>query len=129
MHEMSIAQAILDLVERYVAVGESVCAVRITAGPLRGIEPQAMQWAWEAATPETRCANARLELNLIPWRLHCRSCRRHWSADDALEACTCGSRDVRPEGSDDLLLDSIEVPDGDDITAPVAATATAEVHS
>ena len=43
----------VDLVKANCPEGEELESITIEAGPMRGIEPQAMQWAWEAATQHT----------------------------------------------------------------------------
>ncbi len=58
MHEFSIAQAIIEQVSHHTPQGAVVRKVTIEAGPMRGIVPEAMQWAWQAATT-TRSASTK----------------------------------------------------------------------
>ena len=75
MHEMSIAQSILQLaVDEMVRNGcsrlEKVC---ITCGALSGVEPESLRFCFDTLLRETPHADARLELTLCPLRLRCTS--------------------------------------------------------
>jgi hydrogenase nickel incorporation protein HypA/HybF len=111
MHEMSIAQAILSLAEEHVPPGSALRIVRLRAGPMRAIEPQSMQWAWEALMAGPEEEHISLELTTLPWKMHCGGCGRKWESDELADRCQCGCADVRPVGGDELQLISIEVDD------------------
>lgn len=109
MHELSIAESLIDLVRQNTPADAAVDAVRVVAGPMRGIEPDAMQWAWQAATQGGELDGARLDLELLSWRLRCPQCGRAYTADDMFAACTCGCDYPEFSGGDELTLMSIEV--------------------
>lgn len=109
MHEFSIAESVIEQVRRHRPAGGVVRIVRLEAGPLRGIVPDAMQWAWTAATQETDLEGAVLELETLPWRLFCPDCREVFTADEMFQPCTCGCESTTPEGGDELTLLSLEV--------------------
>jgi hydrogenase nickel incorporation protein HypA/HybF len=108
MHELSIATSILDLARRHTPEGASLQRVHLRAGPLRGIEPQAMQWAWQACTSGTEADGSTIEIEYIPWRLRCGSCGREFTADDVFQRCVCGAL-AHPVGGDELQITSIDV--------------------
>ncbi len=62
MHELGIAQNLVDLVSREVAghPGARVIAVRLRVGELAGVEPEALGFAFDALKAETACAGAAL---------------------------------------------------------------------
>lgn len=110
MHELSLASSILDLAMQHTPPGTSLRVVRLRAGPMRGIEPQAMQWAWQACIEGTDARDSRIELELLPWRLRCSHCGSEFSAPDVFDAvCPCGGRGAHPVGGDELQVMSIEV--------------------
>ena len=111
MHELSIANALIRLADEYRPPGCQVDALCVRAGPLRAIDPGAMQWAWQAARRGTQYADAALTLEMLPWRLHCADCGRQWNAPAMIDACDCGSSAVAIDGGDELLLVSLEVRD------------------
>lgn len=110
MHELSIATALLELVARNVPPGSVVRRVTMEAGPLRGVEPSAMQWAWQSARAGTACEGAELTINLLPWSLRCPACGNQFTAQDVYVACpACNADGPLPQGNDDLRLMSIDV--------------------
>jgi len=111
MHELSIAGAILDSARRLTPAGARLTAVTLRAGPMRGIEPAAMQWAWQAATADTDYSAVKLALEVLPWRLQCPDCAAEFEASDVLAPCACGGQTARPIGGDELQIVAIEVDD------------------
>ena len=111
MHETSIACAIWDLARDHVPAGAVLRAVRVSAGPMRGIEHESMQWAWRALLEEQKTPNVELELTILPWKVRCGHCDRVWNCTDFPLCCRCGSRRIRPLGGDELKLIAIEVDD------------------
>ena len=118
MHELSIVQSLVTLVEEK-SQGQPVTEVVVRYGPMRGIEPTAMQWAWTETVRNSPLANAKLVLNATPWTLVCPDCKRQWQTDDFEETCTCSSNRAYPAGGNELLLESLEVLEVDNTTAPV----------
>lgn len=62
MHELGIAQSLVDLVTREVAgrPGARVTAVKVKIGELSGVEPEALRFAFDALKAGTACAGAAL---------------------------------------------------------------------
>lgn len=107
MHEMSIAQSILDLARSNVPAGAVLRSISVVAGPMRGIDPECMQLAWQAIGQD----EVMLKLMVLPWRMRCAGCGKEWEEPQLAEVCSCGSSEVRPVGGDELQLRSIEVDD------------------
>lgn len=93
MHEFSIVNNIVDI-----AIGsadqngfKSVSCVEIEVGKASGIEPSAMEFAWESARKNTILENARLEMRFIPLCLQCRTCGMQYEPDEIYYPCpACG---------------------------------------
>ncbi len=113
MHEFSLVCALLEQVEAHVPPAGRVLRVKVRAGASRAIEPELMRWAWRAATGGTRCADAALELELLPWRLRCPACGATFDADDPLAPCACGCETTRPLPDDELTLVSVTLCEDD----------------
>lgn len=111
MHELSIAVALVGQALRHRPAGAVVLCVRVEAGALQAIDPEAMRWAWRAATEETPLVNSVIDVHCEPWQIDCAACGRRWTGDDPLESCACGSADTQPHGDDRLRLLSLEVMD------------------
>ena len=104
MHEFSIAVAILELAQSHVPAGTTLQSVKVLAGPMRRVDPDAMQFAWQQATLDTASDGATLELQLPPWKLRCPDCRREWESDELYVKCQCGCEMPQPTGGDELQL-------------------------
>jgi hydrogenase nickel incorporation protein HypA/HybF len=77
MHELSIAQSIVESVGGHVAAhgGGRVVAVAVRVGALSGVEAPALAFAWGAATAGTPLAGSRLEVEEVPAEAWCPSCQ------------------------------------------------------
>ena len=77
MHELSIAHGIIRCVrdaaqENHLAV---VREVTIRLGPLAGVLPAALGFAWEMAAEGTICAGSKLTIQELAIRAWCEHCR------------------------------------------------------
>jgi len=109
MHELSIASSILELARQHVPPGLVLLSVKVQAGPLRGIDRDAMELAWRACTAGDEFEIPIIDLELSPWRLRCPDCAHEYVAETAFAACRCGGVHAAPIGGDELSVVSIEV--------------------
>ena len=117
MHEISIAESILEIARRHTPEGQRLVVVSVSAGPLRAIDELAMALAWQATTEASTAAGCRIDLNLLPWHLQCPDCGRRWLHEERFAACTCGCQTPCAIGGDELQLTRIEVePINDTVT-------------
>ncbi len=111
MHELSIAQALAELVRQHRPAGVPVLQVQVQAGPMQAVQPDALELAWKAVTQGTDLAQCRVCVETPPWRLRCPECGRQWNSDELESTCACGQSTAYPVGGDELLLLSMEVGD------------------
>lgn len=109
MHELSIAHAILERAVAHAPAGTVLKRVRVRAGPMRAIDPEALQFAWRGVIVDTMHGGCELTVALEPWRLVCGACGREWESEDLYVTCSCGSVRCRPVGGDELDLMSMDV--------------------
>src|SRR4051812_1769885 len=76
MHELSIAQSLVELVVEQLPAGEAlrVSAVRIRVGVLSGVLAQALRSAWVAAVGGSPLSGSRLEIEGVPLLVWCPGC-------------------------------------------------------
>ncbi len=111
MHEFSIVTNIIDI-----AIGsadqnglKNVTCVEIEIGKASGIEPSAMEFAWESACKNTMLENARLVMHFIPVRLQCRSCGIQYEPDEIYNPCpACGEINAKILSGKELRVVAIE---------------------
>ena len=100
MHEMSIAQSILDIALEEIAKQgcDRLDLIRVECGALAGVVPDSLQFCFEALVQGGPHAAARLELVTIPLLLRCSTCGQTFGGEgqEALwQPCpACG----RPHG-------------------------------
>lgn len=115
MHEMSIAQSILQMAEEHMARHgcSQLKKVSVTYGALSGIVPESLQFCFEAMVRDTAHQGARLELVELPLRLRCHACEHVFGGNgqEALwQACPqCGEEFGHTvEQGKECYLNSIE---------------------
>lgn len=88
MHEMAIAQNILDIVREEMAARQCSRLVRIglECGALSGVEPESLRLSLEALLAGGPWADACLELHIIPLRLRCFSCGAVFGGESGQDA-------------------------------------------
>ena len=108
MHELSLASAVIDTVERH-ADGRRVTAVFLQVGHLRQVVPASVAFYFEHVARGTVCEGARLEQELVPARLRCR-CGHEWEVDGIDFRCAaCGAADATVVSGEEFLVESIDV--------------------
>jgi len=111
MHELSVAQALIRLVDEHVPADASVHRVRIRVGPMQAIVSEALDSAWMVATTGSRFDGAQLAAQYLPWELSCPRCSRTWTSTEPYAPCACGCDQPAIYGTDELTLVAIDVDD------------------
>ena len=112
MHELSIAQALVEQVETAAAKEQAIRVVRvvIAVGALSGVEPEALQGLFPLVADGTVAAAAELVVEKVPARVKCRGCGHETETDAFFMGCaTCGSKDVDLVAGRELNITSIEL--------------------
>jgi hydrogenase nickel incorporation protein HypA/HybF len=111
MHELSIAEAVIAIVERHAGV-RAVRKVEVKVGHLRQVVPSALTFAFELLTQGTRLEGAELVLEEIPARGRCRACGAETTMEwFPLQCGRCGGLDVELVAGEELLVDALELDD------------------
>jgi hydrogenase nickel incorporation protein HypA/HybF len=109
MHELSIAQAIVDIALRN-AGGSRVTRVYVTVGRLRQVVPAALEFSFEVCSHATAAEGAALELDVIPVLVTCRSCgAQSQPARFPLACAACGALSVEVVQGEELQVESLEL--------------------
>ncbi len=111
MHEMSLAESVLRIIEDEARSHQlqRVRGVTLEIGKLAAVEPEAMRFAFTAVTQDTLAEGAKLTLLEIPGEGHCAACGAAVRMDDALALCPqCGSGSVLVTGGDRMRIVELE---------------------
>lgn len=112
MHELSIAQALVEQVEEVAAKAHALSVVRvvIAVGPLSGVDADALSSLFPLVAEGTAAAGAELAVQTVAIRTKCRTCGHEAEADATFAACTqCGSSDAELKAGRELMIQTIEL--------------------
>ena len=112
MHELSLAETLVEEVEKVVIRENAAYAVRvaITIGALSGVERGPFEFCWPLVTEGSRARGARLEIREAPAVARCRSCGAESEIEMPQMSCgRCRSSDVELTGGTEFKIDEIEV--------------------
>lgn len=112
MHEMSLAEGVLQLIED-AAAREGFSRVRtlwVEIGGLSGVEPEALAFCFDAVTRGSLAEGARLEIVHVPGSGHCYECGRDTELSAVYDACShCGALPVHVTGGTEMRVKELEV--------------------
>ena len=129
MHEMALAEGVLQVVLE-AAQNQKVRRVRLQVGRLQAVVPESLEFSFQLAASDTPAADAVIELEEIPARLHCRLCGAMSEIDLPPFNCRhCGASDIEIISGDEMLVDAVELENGQTIRRrAVAASEILEEH-
>jgi hydrogenase nickel incorporation protein HypA/HybF len=111
MHEMSLAESVLRIIEDEARAQQlrRVHSVTLEIGRLAAVEPEAMRFAFDAVMRDTLAQGARLELVETPGYGCCADCGATVEMDEPLALCPqCGSGRVHVTGGDRMRVLELE---------------------
>jgi len=112
MHEMSLAEGVLQLVEE-TAMREKAQRVKLVVleiGCLSSVEPEAMRFCFEAVTSGGSGQGAALEVVVVPGEGWCMACGETVPMAESYAACPrCGGYQLRPTGGTGMRVREIEI--------------------
>lgn len=76
MHELYLAESVLNIVQEYAAKQKfnKVNSILLSFGRLSCIEPKSLQFAFEVQARETLAKDTSLQFKILPPVIHCFSC-------------------------------------------------------
>jgi hydrogenase nickel incorporation protein HypA/HybF len=112
VHELSIATAILESVEREAAQrqGAHMLTVGVRIGELSGVNADSLMFGWEAINRGTPHEDMKLKIKSIPWLNCCESCQHTFQVVDYKTQCpACGNVQTDLVSGDELEITYIEI--------------------
>jgi len=112
MHEMALAEGILQLIED-AARDQGFASVRtvwLEIGRLSSVEPDALRFCFDAVTRDSIAAGATLEILATPGEGWCMQCARTMPMQALYDPCPqCGSYQVQATGGTAMRVKELEV--------------------
>lgn len=112
MHELSIAQNIVDLVlESLPADGnKKVLAVNIKVGEVSGVIPESLEFCFNVIVKDTKLDGAKLKIEKISATAHCNQCKEYFRIEHLLFSCPiCFSTDIEILSGNELAISEIVI--------------------
>ena len=117
MHETAISLALIEQVERIAAERDAsiVSLIRVSIGPLSGVEPELLRRAFPLAAAGTIAADANLELAITDVVVRCSQCGDESRVPANRLLCSgCGDYRTNVISGDEMILERLEL----DVSAP-----------
>lgn len=112
MHEMSIAQSLVDILQEEMrkAGAQRLQSVRLEIGQMSAIMPDALSFGFEVITAGTNLEGAELILDSVPLKAACRACQREFEIERYAFHCPfCHSGDIEVLSGQELAVVEITV--------------------
>ena len=112
MHEMSLAEGILQLLEDAARRENArrVSAVFLEIGQLASVEVESLRFCFDAVVKDSIAEGARLEIVETPGTGWCLDCSQSVPMSDKLSACPrCGSFRVQVTGGTEMRVKELEI--------------------
>jgi hydrogenase nickel incorporation protein HypA/HybF len=112
MHEMSIAQSLVDILREEMAKhhASELKSVRLHIGQLSAVVPDSLSFCFEVITSGTEMEGAQLIMEVIPLEGVCKECNKAFEIKDyAFECPHCKSTEIETTAGQDLSIIEMEV--------------------
>jgi len=112
MHELAIAQNILEIVQQSVPKDQAsfVRWVRVRVGQLSGIVPDSLEFCFSAIVNDTELRRANLTIEQVPTVSQCQVCRNRFGIEDWAFTCpVCQSTNLDLISGKELEVVEIEL--------------------
>lgn len=120
MHELSIAQSVLEAVQAEAArhPGSKPVKVSLRIGELAAVDPDALQFSFEALTHESDLEGLQLDIEFCPRRHRCLDCGTEFNVEDFDFRCSkCQSTRNECISGDQLDMKYLELEEHEPSTA------------
>lgn len=112
MHELSVAEDILSVVEKAAGPGNPIEAVHVTLGPLSGICAESLRFCFSEVADYKGFGAPQLIIEETVPKVRCLGCGADYDLKDFNGGCPqCGSLSGNMVAGHEFTVDWIEVPD------------------
>ena len=112
MHEMSLAEGIIELVESTARRehARKVGLVVLEIGQLSSVEPEALRFCFDVVTRGSMAEGAALEIVEVPGAGWCMVCSQTVPIRERFAACPrCGSHQIQPTAGTEMRVREIAI--------------------
>ena len=112
MHELSVAESIVDIVKDYVPVNDlpNVRIIKVQVGEMSGVVSDSLEFCYEAIKTDTVLKNSVLVIEKIPFLVYCNDCKTETTNIYGMRSCSnCGSFQTDVVSGTDMKVSEIEL--------------------
>jgi hydrogenase nickel incorporation protein HypA/HybF len=112
MHELSIAQNILDIIEETFSENnyKELLEVRVRIGELVAVVPESLSFCYESLIKDTKYEKSKLTIEIIRVQASCKNCRREFNPKEFLFICPfCQSKEIEVLQGNELNISHLDV--------------------
>lgn len=112
MHEMSLAESVLKIVERAIKGQDfaRVVEIRLEIGALAGVEIDAMRFCMDSVLRHSLAQGAGVVFETVPGQGRCSDCGRTVDIGTRYDACpACGGYRVQPTAGTEMRVKNLLV--------------------
>lgn len=112
MHELSLAQDIIETVKQNVTAAElpKVREIIVEVGAFSGVVADSLKFSFEAITSGTELNDAVMKIVDIPFCLKCNDCGNETSTEIPMLLCSiCGSSNTQILSGDELRVKELKI--------------------
>ena len=117
MHELSIAQSIMDIVIREAEKvnARKVLGVSLKIGELTGVVHDSLTFCFEVLSKSTIAEHAHITIESVPTKGHCPQCKCDFAITDNHYRCnTCGNTHIDLISGRELQINHLDIDDETD---------------
>ncbi len=105
MHEVAIAESILDLIERQIGNVQILSEVEIQIGPLSGVSADSLEFCFSTVAKQKGFGSPLLKVERTLVDVRCEHCKGRYQIPDPIDPCpACGSWHRTILSGDELQL-------------------------
>ena len=111
MHELSLAQNILEIIRDYLPNQQRVLkAVHVQIGSLMAIVPESLQFCYESLAQDTPYESSKMIIEILPIKVRCHTCQLVTELKDIIFICPeCGENNLETIQGNELIVSHLEV--------------------
>jgi len=112
MHETALMRTVMDIALDKAQANQAkrIGAINLRIGALRGVVPEALDFAFEALKEGTIAASAKLNVEYAPLTCYCHGCGNEFQPKDYSSVCPkCLKKDIEIWNGLEMTVISIEV--------------------
>ena len=112
MHELSIAQNILEIVDETLSKNQykKLLEIKVQIGELIAIVPESLRFCYECLIKDSPYAGSKINIEVIPVKIFCKNCKKNYKIKELFFICpVCHKKNVELIQGKELKISHLEV--------------------